>query len=173
MRTKIKSVNVALTTDTSLPAYDNTKLVAGNTCPRWGILRYQMHKVHEHSLNSRAMALEAGSACHEVFAAVRLYQLYFYDTMNNRSPLHGNDGRAERLFDLHGMRLFGEGRWALLKEVIENASKEDEHTRFIRFALTALETSGFYDDPRDKRRTMSNLEEACLAYIDRRTTHRA
>src|SRR5207342_3976291 len=34
-------------------------------------------------------------------------------------------------------------------------------------AITVLNTSGFYDEPRDKRRTLSNLEECALAYIDR------
>jgi hypothetical protein len=33
--------------------------------------------------------------------------------------------------------------------------------------VAILDTSGFYDDPRDKRRTLSNMEEAAFAYINR------
>ena len=62
--------------DAHLPAYDHTKLSAINTCPTWGILRYSHHKCMPGS--TRAMALEAGSAAHEAFAAVRLYQFNSY-----------------------------------------------------------------------------------------------
>jgi hypothetical protein len=73
----IDKVNLRLTTDADmhLPAYDNTKLVAINTCPTWGILRYSMHKTMSAPGVTRAMALEMGSAAHEVFAAVRLWQI--------------------------------------------------------------------------------------------------
>ena len=58
--------------DKHLPTYDHTKLSAINTCPTWGILRYTHHKKMPGS--SRAMALDAGSAAHEAFSAVRLYR---------------------------------------------------------------------------------------------------
>ena len=58
--------------DKHLPTYDHTKLSAINTCPTWGILRYTHHKKMPGS--SRAMALAAGSAAHDAFSAVRLYQ---------------------------------------------------------------------------------------------------
>ena len=64
-------MRMATDEDKDLPAYDHTKLSAVNTCPTWGILRYILHKRMPNS--TRAMALEAGSASHEGFAAVRLY----------------------------------------------------------------------------------------------------
>jgi hypothetical protein len=36
-----------------------------------------------------------------------------------------------------------------------------------RGAIAVLDSGEFYDEPRDKRRTLSNLEECCYAYINR------
>ena len=157
MMTKINSVSLRLATpdDAHLEAYDNTKLQAANTCPTWGILRYAMHKTY--STNSRAMALEAGSAHHEVYAALRLWQLLHYDT---KELQHRYD-----LFHYHGARLFGKVRFDEMLDTIK--AEEDERTNCLNFCLQALYNSGFYDDPSDNRRTMSNLEEAAIMYIDR------
>lgn len=160
--TKILSVKTRLATpdDAHLPAYDNTKLQALNTCPTWGILRYQMHKTFQGG-GGRAMALEAGSAMHEVFAAVRLWQLW--------KQLQQSDTRAEQkgvgLFEYHGKRLFGEDKFANMLEMIREG--EDDRTNCLNFCLQALYDSGFYDDPSDRRRTMSNLEEAAILYVDK------
>lgn len=149
------SLRLATPEDQHLPAYDNTKLVAINTCPTWGIVRYGMHKsmsLPASQGGARQMALEAGAACHEVFAAVRLWQLRTYQQQTD-------------LADFHGVRLFGNTRYqAMLASV---SPTEDERVQSLAFCLSALETSGFYDDPSDRRRTMTNLEEACIAYIDR------
>ncbi len=160
---KIKSVNVRLATeaDAHLPTYDNTKLQAVNTCPTWGILRYDMHKTF--SSNGRAMALEAGSAMHEVFAAVRLWQLWKYDLPENLNKCYHS--YAPDLIQYHGIRLFGESRWEGMLETINEA--EDARTQCLNFCLQSLYSSGFYDDPSDRRRTVSNLEEAAIMYIDR------
>lgn len=149
------SVRMATPEDADLDAYDNTKLQAVNTCPTWGILRYQMHRVY--SSEGRAMALEAGSAEHEVFAAVRLWQLLHYDMKDSQNRYD--------LFHFHGRRLFGDKFEAMLDTIKENG--QDERTRCLNFCLQALYSSGFYDDPYDRRRTMSNLEEAAILYIDR------
>jgi hypothetical protein len=161
MAGKIISINARLATpeDAHIEAYDNTKLQAGNTCPTWGVLRYAMHKTFSHG--GRAMALEAGSACHELFAAVRLYQLWKYDT-----PPHLRDA----FLNYHGRRLFGEARFENMVSHLQ--TNEDERTQCLNFCLDALYSSGFYDDPSDRRRTMSNLEEACIVYIERWDWHR-
>ena len=90
MRTDIVKVDARLATeaDADLPAFDNTKLTAINQCPTWGIVRYGLHKTM--SGGGRAMALEAGSACHEVFAALRLWQLLYHDVNNEKSPIYTN-----------------------------------------------------------------------------------
>lgn len=149
------STRMATADDAHLPVYDNTKLQAINTCPTWGILRYQMHRTY--STNARAMALEAGAAMHEVFAAVRLWQLLKYDMAEDQ-------GRFD-LFNYHGIRLFGAKRFNDMLDQVKEG--EDDRTNMLNFCLQALYGCGFYDDPNDSRRTMSNLEEAAIMYIDR------
>lgn len=151
----IEKVEIELTTDFTLPAYDNTRLVAVNTCPTWGIVRYGMHKsMHLPAAQggSRQMALECGSAAHDFFAAVRLWQLRTYQGHTS-------------LADFHGKRLFGVPRYQQMLGSI--GPNEDPRVQSLQYSLSALETTGYYDDPRDKRRTYTNLEEACIAYIDR------
>lgn len=135
--------------DKELEAFDNTKLVAINTCPTWGIIRYGLHKTLAGT--GRAMALEAGSAAHEVYAAVRLWQL------------RGEGLRSH--FEFHGTRIFGSNRWDNLCSKIKDGT--DENTNLLNFALEALYSGEFYDDPNDRNRTVTNIEEGCIAYIDR------
>ena len=52
------------------PKFDYTTLNSVSECPTWGIVRYVLHKTT--SEPDRAMALEAGEALHDVFAAIRL-----------------------------------------------------------------------------------------------------
>lgn len=153
MQTNItKQINVRLATpeDAHLPAFDNTKLTAINTCPVWGLLRYHMHK--KMPGESRALALEAGGAMHDVFAAIRLLELLEIEKLRDH-------------FEHHGKRLFGEECFEGMKVYIED--EEDERTRHINFALQALHSSGYYDDPNDKRRTLANMEACVIAYYDR------
>lgn len=161
MQDKILSISTRMATDEDvhLPTYDNTKLQAIEVCPTWGVVRYQMHKTYQS--NNRAMALEAGSAMHEVFAAVRLYQLWKYDAPKEQ---------ACAFLEHHGRRLYGEDRFANMRAHLETG--EDERTQCLNFCLEALYGSGYYDDPSDKRRTLSNLEEAAILYIERWDFHR-
>jgi len=149
-RIEIDKIEFRLATpaDAHLPTYDNTKLVAVNVCPTWGIVRYGMHKSLERV--TRAMALEAGSAMHEVFAWVRLCTL----------------ARADAgAFGFHMQRLFGDRSHTILNDIPNRDVLSIDGVK--SGAISVLNTCGFYDDPRDKRRTLSNLEECALAYIDR------
>lgn len=100
----------------------------------------------------RAMALEAGSAAHEVFAAFRLFRLRY-------------DQREIALSNLHGVRLYGEQRFASMLAKVDPS--QDKRQNACAFALEALYTGAFYDDPGEKRKTLSTIEEACIAYYDR------
>ncbi len=138
-----------------LPWFDNTRLTAIATCPRWGLIRYMENKAM--SVSGRAMALEAGSACHEFFAAVRLYQLGYVQSLRQHMLHKGN-------------KLYGEERFAKMRECISEShvyKAGDWSQEALRFCLTALYQSGYYDDPDDRYRTMSNLEAACIGYFDR------
>lgn len=134
--------------------FDNTRLTAIATCPRWGLIRYMENKAM--SLNGRAMALEAGSACHEFFAAVRLYQLGYVQ------------GHMEHML-YKAAKLFGDKFVNMLNHVphTHKYKQGDWSQEALRFCLEALYQSGFYDDPDDRYRTMSNLEAACIGYFDR------
>jgi hypothetical protein len=133
-----------------LPAFDYTKLTGINTCPKWGMVTYDAHKVMPGT--GRSLALHAGQVCHEVFAAVRVWQLAYVQNM-----------RA--VAGVHARKLFGEGRdeqlWAT-----QSPSKSPD-TNMTHFALETLHTAGYYDDPRDKRRTLTNMEESLIHYCDR------
>ena len=148
------SFRLATPADNALESYDNTKLVAMGVCPTWGIVRYQMHK--RVPTTGRAMALECGHAMHQVFAWVRLCSLW----QQTRSE-HGT-----LALNVHGARLYGLDR---LRHI--NSDAGDPAADFIDFvkrgAIAVLDTSGYYDDERDKRRTLSNMEEAAFHYIDR------
>jgi hypothetical protein len=155
---KIISLKTSLTAadEKDVPAYDHTALSAVNTCPTWGLIRYGKHKVMPDA--GRAMALEAGEAAHESFAAIRLFQLLHYD-----APKHGDVmiEAAKR----HGVRLFGEERFASMMKTLD--ANQLERTNIINFALDALYSCGFYDSDSDKKRTVTNVAEALIAYIDR------
>jgi hypothetical protein len=142
--------------DADLETYDFTKLSAINTCPTYGILRYQMHR--KMSVEGRNMALEAGSAMHEAFSFVRLVSLC--DQFSTRDEYF-----QSALWNYHGTRLFGHERLGHIDTVIQEAGDLIDVAK--RGCIAVLDTSGFYDDPRDRRRTMSNLEECIYVYINR------
>lgn len=137
-------VSIYPTTDTSLTPFSYSILTAYNTCPTWGLVRYGMRKTFETS--GRALALEAGAAMHRVFAALRLFSL------RDKLPTH---------FEHHAHRIFGADAELLLSKL---RTSSDDWINSTSFALEALHTSGYYDDPYDKKRTISNLEECALAY---------
>lgn len=155
METK-SEFRMATEQDADLETYDHTKLSAVNTCPTWGILRYDMHKRMPSA--GRALALEAGSAMHECFAYIRLVSLI---------EQHQDKSRTfqEQLWYYHGTRLFGQERLAHIDSVIQEASDVIDVAK--RGSIAVLDTSGYYDDPRDRRRTLSNMEECIYAYINR------
>lgn len=140
-----------------LETFDFTKLSAVNTCPRFGIIRYGLHKTFDN--DSRAMALEAGEACHHVFAAGRVFDLYRYGP-----DVYGDRVKSQAV--RRSVEMFGVDRAEVMLSEF-TADGEDDRTRLLRGALHILETRGFYDDPKDKRRTLDNLTESCIAYLDR------
>jgi hypothetical protein len=126
---------------------DHTRCTAIHTCPRWGVIRYMHGKSLE--VSGREMPLEAGSAMHQAFAAHRLWQLW-----------HASHQEYSTLVDKAGMRIFGEDRWDPLFRKIGEPEPQP-------MALEALYTSGYYDSPTDKRRTLSNMEKSLLMYLHR------
>lgn len=97
------------------------------------------------------MALECGEVMHEVFAAVRIWQL-------------ANVQRLPRHATVTGHRIFGKDRWArMLKQVDDSL---DDRERLMQLCFASLHTSGYEDNPEDKVRTLSNMELASINYVD-------
>jgi len=153
---RLESLTTRMATkeDSHLQAFDHTALSAINTCPTWGIVRYVKHLRMPGV--SRAMALEAGGAAHEAFGAVKWYQFHSRQV---------EDKCGADIAERHGVRLFGEDRFTEMRGTLSNTATD--RTNLINFAISAVETSGFYDDISDNRRTISNISEALVSYIDR------
>lgn len=147
-----------------LPSFDFTKLNAVNTCVRWGVISYGLHKAM--SGNYRAMALEAGEACHQVFSALRIYDLYTYGPRVYAHEALFTEDQVRELACARLRELFSTERASEFVEITFN-DDDDERTRLIHGGLMILETSGFYDDPTDKRRTIAKLSESLIEYVDR------
>jgi len=80
---RLISMETRMSTDEdkeTLTPYDHTKLSAINTCPTWGIVRYSLHKTMGGS--GREMALEAGIAAHEAFAAMNWWYAAYRSTID-------------------------------------------------------------------------------------------
>jgi hypothetical protein len=137
-----------------LVCYDYTKLTAVNTCPTFGVLRYALHRTE--TSGARSMAIDAGKACHDYFAAQRIWSL---------RTQYKDDPAILVKIGLTATKLFGAVRYAEMLSQPQDAP--DDITRAITFSLPALYTSGFYDNPSDRRRTMANLEAACISYSSR------
>ena len=147
-------MRMATDDDVHLPTYDNTKLLNINTCPTWGIIRYSKHLRMPRP--GREMALEAGSAAHEGFAAIRWMQLH---------QRQSDTKIKKQIAENTGVKLFGEDRFAKMLGTLSNDATERTNT--INFALESVYTSGFYDDPTDRNRSVSNISESLIAYVDR------
>jgi hypothetical protein len=142
----------------NLPRFDNVKLAAVATCPTYGIMRYQHHKVY--ASPRRPMPLIAGLAAHDAFAAIRLGDLYF-----NGEVFYGGAFNVRQIATEHAIHLFGKDRATDWVTAINRG--EDLERSIMLGALDIFESSGYYDDPDDKRRTIANIEETIVAYCSR------
>lgn len=141
-----------------LPAYRYSQLDATNRCPTKGALTYGLTEEYGQSQHlstektTRQSALDAGSASHEAYAAVRLWQAHF------------DEGLSVELFEKHGLRLFGEERFTIMKAAIEKSDDVDMKRR--HFIMNAFYTAGYDPHPDEKKRTVANVEGALMRYID-------
>jgi len=153
------------TTDMSLPWVDYSTMTAINTCPRWGLIN-SWHGKHLSAGVERVLPLEAGRAMHDVFAACRFFDLIHSIGVGDKPDYDGIV--LKRIFE-YATKLFATKenplRWQ--QAFSYYLSGEDEITRCMQMCLNLLETSGYYDDARDNKRTMSNLESAAINYIQR------
>src|SRR5262245_10917468 len=127
-------MRVATKDDNDLLWIDHTKASAINTCPMWGMVRYVEGKTP--TAEGRNLALETVCVCHEVITTARY--AYLVDV---------NDADLDRS---QCERHIGSDRYTQMYSVYTASEGSDKRTNF---SLEALHSSGYYDDPRDKRRT--------------------
>jgi len=151
-------------TNSKLPWVDFSSLTAINTCPRWGII----HSIHGKRLSAgvdRVLPLEAGRAMHDVFACCRFFDL-IHSICGNELNM-----QLEQLarINVYASKLFNNAaypdRWTRALTYYNNG--EDAETRCMQMCLNLLDTSGYYDDARDNKRTIANLESAAITYVQR------
>ena len=99
--------------------------------------------------HGRALALEAGEAMHQFFAGMRCWQLHYVDKL----PDHATAA---------GIRIYGEERWREIWKKVKKASGHIEQVGTL--AVEILGSSGFYDDPKDSTRTLSNMQTGAVVY---------
>ena len=132
-----------------MPYITSSMMEAVNTCPKWGVIHSVQSKVF--TVGFRQMALEAGSAMHEVFSCINLYQV----------------GVVQGFFDhadFHGRLLFPQDRY---KAIFEKSDPEKTDMQNLEsIALRCLATGEFYDDDMDRNRTLSNLEHCSLELVN-------
>lgn len=138
-----------------LRAYSNSRLVDMSQCPTWGVVSSQK----SYKTTARSLALEAGETMHEMFAAVRIWQLW------KRQRLEGHATVVAH-------RIFGKDRWESCLEGLSDShsavQSHDERDQVQQLAFNVLHSSEWADDPKDPTRTMANMELAAIVYIDER-----
>jgi PD-(D/E)XK nuclease superfamily len=97
------------------------------------------------------MALECGELMHQVFAAVRIWQL---DRVQNL-PKHAR---------VTGHRIFGELRWNMVWNHCLNQT--DERDQVLELCFAVLHSSKWKDEISDETRTMTNMELSTIVYVD-------
>lgn len=115
------------------------------TCPVYGLVRYYNRKYYP---TRRNMPLEAGSAMHDVFAAVRIWQLWRRQDLSRHA-------------EVNAIRLFGAERHHAAWKRMDN-----ERDELISYCYKILNSGEFYDDPDDRIRTLANMEETTIRYVD-------
>lgn len=139
---RIKKLNITKELHKNVMSIDFSIINEIHTCPTSGIIRYIHNKVMTQA--SRSLALEAGTLCHEVFAALRIKSIMnVYEPINkevNRVFYESNSDRKEFIYD--------------------SIINYDLNT----IVDTVIDSSNYYDDPNDKKRTIENIRNSCYWY---------
>src|SRR5215510_7065988 len=130
-----------------LHPYSNSRLEDLAMCPTWGVV----HAQRKYKSDARSMALECGELMHQVFAAVRIWQL---------SKVQKLDAHAQVI----GRRIYKSARWNAVWN--RCMTQTDERDQLLELCFGVLQSSGWKDDERDQTRTMTNMELASICYAD-------
>src|SRR5262245_28522913 len=84
---KIAKITRTLPAETkTLRAFSNSRLESISECPTWGIV----HMQKQYPQHGRALALEAGEAMHQFFAAMRCWQLHTVQCLPDHAKAAGD-----------------------------------------------------------------------------------
>lgn len=109
------------------------------------------------------MPLEAGHAAHQAYAAVRLCDLWWSgEDFYKGSPFAAD---VQSIARNRAVQIFRQERADAMFGVLQ--SGEDKERSIMLAALEIFSSSGYYEDPNDRRRTVANIEEALIAYVSR------
>src|SRR5258706_5415842 len=155
----------------TLHPYSNSRLTNLNMCPTWGVVSAQKR----YPTSARSMALEAGALMHEVFAALRIWQLH----RRQRLPQHA-EAVSRRLFGVAKSEPSYFNQASLSQTDITNrwakcwrasASQKEDRESMMILAYEILHSSGWEDSFDDQTRTINHMEQASIVYIDEILSH--
>lgn len=132
--------------DKELPWLDASMCDAILSCPRWGLVRYVAGQQMPQKGFARELALEMGTALHQAFAAHHLHYA-FHQMGCSLAMVHRG---LVRVYDLEQVG-----------DLLDKIEQKDAQW----FCTEALLATGYYDDPDDKRRTLTNMETSFTQYL--------
>lgn len=140
------STRVADSTDVAeLPIFSFNTLDKIERCPTYGVVSGLLHRTM--AISETSLALEAGSACHQGFAAIRIRDAY-------------EQGEIELALQAQQKLITDGERDSDLEDML--AEDDDDFRMHLRraYVLEVFDRYGFLEDPRDKRRTINNLSNS-------------
>lgn len=158
---QIVSITPTTAAQKLLHPFSNSRLTNINTCPTYGAVSAQ----RQYETTARSMALEAGALMHEVFAALRIWQLHRVQqlpqhALSTATRLFGKPKQERSYYD----QTFDSNRWRKCWNKADDQKNDRESMMVLAFEM--LRSSGWEDSPEDKIRTVGNMEMACIVYID-------
>lgn len=145
--------------------YDFSLLNSVNTCPMYGITRHVLQK--NFTNNDRHMALECGDLCHKCFACYRALSIYFRGIKENKETLCliGKNYIVKLFQEITNNELDFEKCNEIFDEFVNNFNENDTLlSKYTTFSDFIIDNSGYYDDPDDKKRTISNIKDSLMHY---------
>ena len=162
---EVTNIEVVDNIENNDKGYDFSMLNAISTCPFYGITRFIHNKVFDDS--ARNMALECGDLCHKCFAAYRALSVYYRGKAENKDTLKqiGYNYLVNLFKETVNNELDYEQLMVIVYDLLQEA--EQKNTLLAKYTLFSdwiVDNSGYYEDPEDKKRTISNIKESLLSY---------
>lgn len=139
----------------SCDGYDFSTMNAVSSCPFKGIVSNVLGKRFK-DISERNMALEAGDLCHKVYAVWRALSIKDEDLKN----IYVKKFLKQVVPEMHE-EIFDKELELLVKSASNCITPLAE---LMVYADWVLANSGYYDDEKDKKRTLENIRTSLMAY---------